>query len=490
MESQDLQLLLQGSASLLVIETFDEPRALDLLVHFLKRDPAPLYRWSITEGLQLAGLSLASTPTSEEKSVELEVALKAIKVQRIQGIYVLCDTHPFIDEPKIIRLIKDILFSKVPAHKIILLSHALNLPVELARFAVKIPVNLPSDEEILGMIREEAEHWSRFNGGHRIKTDNQALLALVSNLRGLPHLDVRRLARGAIADDGAITASDLPFVNKAKFQLMNMDSVLHFEFDTASMSDVAGLMVFKRWLNERRPAFLEGSKDIPKGVLLLGVQGGGKSLAAKAVAGVWSIPLLRLDMAQLFNKYIGETEKNLRQALALADTLSPCVLWIDELEKGLATNSSEGGLTQRILGTLLTWMSERKSRVFIVATSNEISDLPPELLRKGRFDEIFFIDLPDKNIRQQIFSIHLQKREMDIANFNLSALADATEGFTGAEIEQAVVSAIYNATARKRTIDTECILTAVHKTKPLSVVMAEPMAKLRAWAATRAVSAG
>ncbi len=490
MESQDLQLLLQGSASLLVLETFDEPRALELLVHFLKRDPAPLYRWSITDGLQLAGLSLAATPASEDRSDELEAALRSIKTQRIQGVYVLCDTHPFIDDPKIIRLIKDILFSKVPAHKIILLSPMLNLPAELARFAVKMPVNLPNDEEILGLIRDEAEQWSRINGGNRIKTDNQALSALVNNLRGLPHMDVRRLARGAIADDGAITASDVPALNKAKFQLMNMESVLHFEFDTANMSDVAGLTVFKRWLNERRPAFLEGVKDIPKGVLLLGVQGGGKSLAAKAVAGVWGIPLLRLDMAQLFNKYIGETEKNLRQALALADTLSPCVLWIDELEKGLASNSAEGGLTQRILGTLLTWMSERKSRVFIVATSNAIAELPPELLRKGRFDEIFFVDLPDKNIRQQIFNIHLQKREIDIAGINLSQLAEATEGFTGAEIEQAIVSAIYSATARKRSIDTELILNAVHKTKPLSVIMAEPMVTLRAWAAERAVSAG
>ena len=364
------------------------------------------------------------------------------------------------------------------------------MPTELARFAVKIPVAVPSDEEILNLIREEAELWSNANGHARIKVDNPALMALVNTLRGLPHMDVRRLARGAIANDGAITASDLPLVNKTKFELMNMEGVLHFEYDTATLSEVAGLVVFKKWLNERRAAFFEAKTDIPKGVLLLGVQGGGKSLAAKAVAGVWGVPLLRLDMAQLFNKYIGETERNLRQALVLADTLEPCVLWVDELEKGLAQSSAEGGLSQRILGTLLTWMSERKSRVFIVATSNNIKELPAELLRKGRFDEIFFVDLPDKAVRNQIFKIHLQKRDFNASQYDLTQLSLAAEGFTGAEIEQAVVSAIYSASARKRPLDTENILMAIHKTRPLSVVMAEPMAALRAWADNRAVYAG
>lgn len=488
MESQDLQLLLQGRASLLVVETFDEPKALELLISFFKTDPAPLYKWSITDGIQLMGLSIASR-NDDANTVELDSALQQIKQQSVQGVYVLCDAHPFLDEPKVIRLIKDILFSKVPAHKIILLSHAINLPAELARFAVKIPVAVPNDEEIMALVREEAELWSRENSRSKIKADGKALEALVNTLRGLPHMDVRRLARGAIANDGAITVSDLPQVNKAKFELMNMEGILHFEYDTAKLSEVAGLNSFKRWLNERRPAFFEAGVDIPKGVLLLGVQGGGKSLAAKAVAGVWGVPLLRLDMAQLFNKYIGETERNLRQALTLADTLSPCVLWIDELEKGLAQGNSEDGLVKRILGTLLTWMSERKSRVFIVATSNNIQQLPAELMRKGRFDEIFFVDLPGHAVRVQIFNIHLKKRSLNPSDYDTQRLAEASNGFTGAEIEQAVVSAIYSASARKRALDTEILLNAIAKTSPLSVVMAEPMAALRQWAQDRAVSA-
>ncbi|HEY7774798.1 MAG TPA: AAA family ATPase [Marinagarivorans sp.] len=487
MESQDLQLLLQGPASLLVIETFDEPRALDLLAKFLKSDPAVLYKWTLTDGVQRMGLSLVNE--ASDKVFELADALSHIKKQAEQGIYVLCDAHSFLDEPKIIRLIKDIVFNQTMAHKLILLSHEVNLPTEISRLAVKIPVSLPNEDEILSLIREEAELWSRHNGRNRIKADAPALDALVNTLRGLPHMDVRRLARGAIADDGAITASDLPTVNKAKFELMNMEGVLHFEYNTAQLSEVAGLNAFKKWLNERKSAFFEVQDDIPKGVLLLGVQGGGKSLAAKAVAGVWGIPLLRLDMAQLFNKYIGETEKNLRNALALADTLSPCVLWIDELEKGLAQSDGEGGLSKRILGTLLTWMSERKSRVFIVATSNNIQQLPAELLRKGRFDEIFFVDLPVKSTRIQIFKIHLQKRNLKVASFDLPRLAVLTDGFTGAEIEQAVVSSVYNARARKREVDTDTIAAAIARTRPLSIVMAEAMQSLRAWAHERAVSA-
>ena len=487
MDSQDLQLLLQGTASLLVVETFDEPRALELLISFLKSDPAPLFKWTVTDGIQRAGLSLMSE--SENKSFELSDALSEIKRQTTQGIYVLCDTHAFLDDPKNIRLIKDILFNKIPAHKIILLSHELNLPAELARLAVKIPVAVPNEEEILNLIREEAALWAQNNGRTKIQADAPALNALVSSLRGLPHIDVRRLARGAIADDGAITESDLPQVNKAKFELMNMDGVLHFEYDTAKLSEVAGLNTFKKWLNERRPAFFEDSDDIPKGVLLLGVQGGGKSLAAKAVAGVWGVPLLRLDMAQLFNKYIGETERNLRQALALADTLSPCVLWVDELEKGLAQSDAEGGLSKRILGTLLTWMSERKCRVFMVATSNNIQQLPAELLRKGRFDEIFFVDLPVRAVRAQIFKIHLQKRQLNPSDFDLQRLSVVSDGFTGAEIEQAVVSSIYNARARKREVDSELIYAAIQRTRPLSIVMAEVMQNLRAWAKERAVGA-
>jgi SpoVK/Ycf46/Vps4 family AAA+-type ATPase len=228
---------------------------------------------------------------------------------------------------------------------------------------------------------------------------------------------------------------------------------------------------------------------MPRGVLLVGVQGAGKSLAAKAIAGLWGLPLLRLDMAGLYNKYIGETEKNLRDALQLADALEPCVLWIDEIEKGVAADQGDSGVSRRMLGSLLTWMAERQSRVFLVATANDVAQLPPELIRKGRVDELFFVDLPGESVRAGIFGIHLAKREFDTGQFDLQQLAQASDGFSGAEIEQAVVSAVYACAASGEPLGGRDILAAIARTSPLSVVMAEKLQALRAWAQGRAVKA-
>ena len=267
--------------------------------------------------------------------------------------------------------------------------------------------------------------------------------------------------------------------------------MLHIEQQTARFGEVGGLQRLKDWLAERQSAFTEAdlAQDRPRGVLLVGVQGAGKSLAAKAVAGLWGLPLLRLDMAGLYNKYIGETEKNLRDALQMADALEPCVLWIDEIEKGVAADQSDSGVSRRMLGTLLTWMAERQSRVFLVATANDVSQLPPELIRKGRIDELFFVDLPDEAVRADIFGIHLAKRGLDASQFDLQQLAQASEGFSGAEIEQAVVSAVYANAAGDGRLSSVHILNAISRTAPLSVVMAEKLQALRLWAQDRAVRA-
>ncbi|EXF46870.1 ATPase [Pseudomonas sp. BAY1663] len=299
------------------------------------------------------------------------------------------------------------------------------------------------------------------------------------------------MARNVICDDGAITQEDLPELNRSKFQLLDLDGVLGFEYETARFAEVGGLAQFKRWLAERQGAFLSGQgDDLPRGVMLVGVQGGGKSLAAKAVAGLWGLPLLRLDFACLYNKYFGETERNLRDALKLAEQMAPCVLWMDEIEKGLATGDMDGGVSQRVLGTLLTWMAERAAPVFLVATANAIERLPPELLRKGRFDELFFVDLPDLETRAEIFRIHLARRELRAEDFGLAVLAEASEGFSGAEIEQVVVSAVYAGQARQRQVDQAMLLESIRATSPLSVVMAEGLAALRQWAHGRTVPAG
>jgi SpoVK/Ycf46/Vps4 family AAA+-type ATPase len=364
------------------------------------------------------------------------------------------------------------------------------LPAEVQRLAARFNLALPSEDELLALVREEAQRWSEQNRNARVRTDNRTLQQVVKNLRGLSHAEARALARNLIVDDGAITQDDLPELNRTKFQLLDMEGVLSFESETARFAEVGGLGNLKRWLGERQQAFLQGGMaDSPRGMLLVGVQGGGKSLAAKAVAGLWGLPLLRLDFACLYNKFFGETERNLREALKLAEQMAPCVLWMDEIEKGLATGDHDSGVSQRVLGTLLTWMAERKVPVFVVATANAIHKLPPELVRKGRFDELFFVDLPTPAVRGEIFAIHLRRRELDVEAFDLAALSQASDGFSGAEIEQAVVSALYAAQARQVAVDQALLLGELHSSVPLSVLMAEDIQRLRHWAQERCVNA-
>ncbi|PCJ35801.1 MAG: hypothetical protein COA75_09965 [Cellvibrionales bacterium] len=270
---------------------------------------------------------------------------------------------------------------------------------------------------------------------------------------------------------------------------MGMNGVLSYEYQTEALAKIGGMDNLKQWLGKRHSVFngdVEGM-DTPKGILLLGVQGGGKSLAARAVAGTWQVPLLKLDMGALYNKFYGETERNLRESLQLAESMSPCVLWLDEIEKGISSDSNDGGVSGRVLATLLTWMAEHNGRVFLVATSNDITQLPPELVRKGRFDELFFVDLPDAQAREMIFTIHLQNRELEPEEFALDELVLASEQFSGAEIEQAVVAALYSALAQDAEVTTDLLLNEIHKTSPLAVVMAEKLAALRHWAKERKV---
>lgn len=340
-----------------------------------------------------------------------------------------------------------------------------------------------------GIVFDVAADWGAEHGQREVQTTNKAIDLLVRNLAGLTATDARRLALKAINDDGVISESEIPEIMRAKYELLGRDALLSFEYDTVKFSQIGGMTRLRAWLELRRGVFMDGEKtmDPPRGVLLLGVQGCGKSLAAKATAGILGVPLLRLDFGVLYNKYYGETERNLRKSLETAEVMSPCVLWMDEIEKGLAADGNDDGLSRRVLGTLLTWMSERKQPVFLVATANDITQLPPEFVRKGRFDEIFFVDLPSSQNRQSILEIHLRKRDLDPGEFDLPALADVTEGFSGSEIEQAVVSARYTAHAQGRSATQTDILTEVRQTRPLSVVMAEKVKEIREWAAARTV---
>ena len=488
----DLEVILRSRTPIVVIETRDEARILEMLQSIsmatASQDYQPLFRWTITDGLQRIDIALEpQTINSEPTDV-----LKHIRAVTKPGIYVLLDFHPFLEDPVHIRLIKDICIRyREIARQLVLISHTVKLPGELENFSARFDMALPTDDERRNIIQKVADEWMSENPGAKVQADAKAHELLVRNLAGLTYGDTEQLARNAIYQDGAISKSDIPSVMQAKYELLNRGGALQFEYETAKFSDVGGLAKLKHWLTQRRSAF-RGDRgaahlDAPKGILLIGIQGCGKSLAAKAAAGVFGAPLLRLDFGAIYDKYHGETERKLRESLNTADVMSPCVLWIDEIEKGIAGRGGETGTTQRVLGTFLTWLAEKNSNVFVVATANDISALPPELVRKGRFDEIFFVDLPGRDVRASILAIHLTQRDQKLSSFDIETLADASEGFSGAEIEQAVVAGFYSAHAQKSALSTEHILEEIRQTRPLSIVMQEQIQGLRTWASGRTV---
>lgn len=487
---QDLVTLLRARTPLLLIESAAEGRVVDGFRRAITQSLRPLYRWSITDGLKRLDIDEDESDTPPDASL----TLNAIKREPSPGVYLLLDFQPYLRYPMTLRLLREIAQRLDCAeHTLVLVGAGYELPPELAAAATRFDFAPPDAEALADLLRAEAFAYSRENGGRRVSVDAEAARAIVRNLKGLDFDDARRIVRKLIYDDGALTAADLPELARAKYALLDREGLLHFEYETAQFADVAGLTRLKRWIAQRRGAFL-GEKaavrlDPPRGMLLLGVQGCGKSMAAKATAGGFAVPLLRLDIGSLYNKYHGETERNLREALKNAELLAPCVLWIDEIEKALATDGSDDGVSRRVLGYLLTWMAERKAPVFLVATANDVQALPAELLRKGRFDEVFFVDLPDATVRADIFRLHLALRGLQAADYDLDALAAATPGFSGAEIEQAVVAALYAAAAAKASPNQAYVLEEIRSTRPLSVLMAERVAALREWARERTVPA-
>jgi SpoVK/Ycf46/Vps4 family AAA+-type ATPase len=394
-----------------------------------------------------------------------------------------------------VRAIREIAFEHTQKRQtLVFVGSCVELDPDLQRMSASFRLAPVGPEEVRKVIKEEAELYS-YQRGEAVKGDQGAYEMMVQHLVGVSRDDARRMVRQAIEHDGAITMDDVARVLRMKHESLGQGGTLQMVTDVETLDRVGGLARLKKWLELRREAFCRRTGtdglDVPRGVLLLGVQGAGKSLAARAVAGSWRVPLLRLDFGALYNKFHGETERNLRAALETAAQMAPCILWMDEIEKGVASGdaSGDGGVSRRVLGTLLTWMSERKDRVFLIATANDIASLPPELLRKGRFDEIFFVDLPEGDIRADIFRIHLERRGHGPERFDLPGLARASERFSGAEIEQSIVAAAYGAHAEGKPLETRHVVEELRATRPLAVVRAEQVAALRAWADGRTVPA-
>ncbi|NLX12202.1 MAG: AAA family ATPase [Phycisphaerales bacterium] len=492
-DRQRFEHLIRARHPLITIVTSEENDALSLV-----RDTALALRknlqiWSVVGGIR-DGLIADGEPAPATEHPA--AALYFLLCQAEPGIAVMLDLAGHLKDEKTLRLLRDLIQRYRQADgRLILIDHRAEIPSVIAAEGIRFDLSLPDEAELDLIIRNTLR---RLHQEQRIDIDitRKGLQTIIRNLRGLNRRQAEQIIIDAVVDDRRFDADDINTILANKRQVLHRDGLLEYVEAPVDLSEIGGLARLKKWLSLRQNALGDEAGQFgltsPRGVLLLGVQGAGKSLCAKAIATAWQQPLLRMDVGGLYDRYVGESERRLRDALAQAETMAPIILWIDEIEKAFASaasRSTDGGLSQRMFGSLLTWMQEHTAPVFLVATANDIEALPPELLRKGRFDEIFFVDLPGKSTRKQIFAIHLKKRKRDPRGFDLGALADAADGYSGAEIEQVVISALHDAYAEKAELDTPRILQALQNSPPLSVTMAESVAALRAWAQNRYVPA-
>ncbi|MEO1583721.1 MAG: AAA family ATPase [Planctomycetota bacterium] len=488
-----LERLCRAARPLVLIRTFEEDEALQLARDAAMATHGRLAVWTLLSGVY-EGLVDPSTP--EPDTLAPSKALEHLRASAGAPMACLIDMIEHLDEPRPRRAFRDLLSSmRARRGTIIMIDHATKVPEFVRSQAVEFEMSLPATDELEQIVRSTAKDLHQ-RSPLKIEVSKNNLGAMVRNLRGLTRRQAAEIIAEIALEDDTIDASDLDDIIRLKREAVSSAGLLDFVRAPTSMDDIGGLGRLKSWLAARRGAIDAAEEgeliDVPRGVLLLGVQGAGKSLCAKAIATAWQRPLMRMDVGALYDKYVGQTERRLRDTLHQAEMMSPVILWIDEIEKAFASaasTSNDGGLSRRMFGSLLTWMQEHRSGVFLVATANDIEALPPELLRKGRFDEIFFVDLPGDDARGAIFRIHLSKRHLDADRFDLPTLVEASAGFSGAEIEQAIISARHEARSKSEPVTTELLVTTMQQSPPLSVTMAERIAKLRAWSEGRCVPA-
>ena len=543
-----LKVLINSSTPIVVMETSEEMRAVNMVRAACTALNMATFEWSIADGLLRSGSNAPVQPRSDQSSVwgqggqpqaqsrtalspggseaerltravmssmgsgaaaaaaggsiyntrEPVQALANMESMTIEAVFILKDFHRHMDDPVVVRRLRDV-GQKFSANRrtVIITAPELAVPAELTTLVEYFDLPLPDRERLRDIVHDTFTRLSK-TYTLKLQLDAAGVDAIAANLRGLTEEEADRAMSQALVTRYALCAETVTDVLEAKKQLLRHSGMLEFIEASDSMSAVGGLENLKHWLAQRRGAWEDGARafglEPPHGVIILGVQGCGKSLCARAVAGEWKLPLVKFDTSAVYDKYIGETEKRIRKVFQVAEGLAPCVLWIDELEKVFAGSgpdsaSADAGVSSRLLASFLSWMQDRKSPVFVAATCNNVTVLPPELIRKGRFDELFFVDLPNQAERRQIFSIQLAKRKRNSADFDLEAAATAAKGYSGAEIDAAVQGAMYAAYSGKTPLTTQLLLNALAQTVPLSTTRAEEINELRQCAQTRAVPA-
>jgi len=489
----ELDTLVRARYPLVWIVTSEEQRAEAIVAELAAAHGKDALRWSVAKGFRRLGAVRAGAPPLPESAREPLEALAAVEKLSHPSLVVLEDPHPFLQDPVVVRTLRELGHAlKASYTTVVLLSPVLTLPPELEKEISVLDLPLPTYADLLQLLKEIVGVVRR-NDRAKVELSRDDADALLKAAQGLTLSEAESAFAKAIAHDGRLSKDDVALVLEEKRQVIRKSGLLEYTPAEERLADVGGLASLKGWLDRRGAAFSEEARRFglpePKGLLLLGVQGCGKSLTAKAIAASWRFPLLRLDMGRIFSSFIGSSEENLRRAIRVAESVAPVVLWVDEIEKGLSgaggSSVADGGVGARVFGSLLTWLQEKTAPVFVVATANRIEQLPPELLRKGRFDEIFFIDLPAAAERREIFAIHVAKRRRDPAAFDLAALAARAEGFSGAEIEQAIVSGLHEAFAGKVELSQAHLDRAVAESLPLSTTMREEIGRVREWARTR-----
>ncbi len=495
--NEELNLLIKSNYPVVFYESIDEIYTIRQLQAIAEQLNLSFYQWSLTDGLRRDNKEGSYYQTKEPVKM-LRMILELLKPKEdgemAPGLFVLKDFNKYLDDALALRLFKDIVNKiKNTKNTVIILSAEYKLPKDIESDSSHLIGGYPIEEKIELLIKETVEETERTKKEIKLCVTSDEFKKIANALKGLSTQQIRNVINQCVVEDNILNINDLNVIEAYKKKVFDHDGLLEF-YLTEDKKNVAGFENLKRWLFERKDSFSPNNHfalPVPKGLLLMGVQGCGKSLAVKVIARELNLPLYRLDLSRLYSKYIGETEENLRKALKIVEKLCPACLWIDEIEKGFAASAGDvdGGVSQRILGTFLTWMQERNTGCFLASTANDIYRLPPEFLRKGRFDEIFFVDLPDTPARKELFIIHLQRRDLDPEDFDTKLLAGSTADFSGAEIEQAIISALYRASSEKETITTEHILEQINSTKPLSILKSEEIMALRNWAKERTIPA-